>query len=397
MDIFAIGMELLTGIGLFFLHPLFYIFLFFSVFLGYKRVQRERRDFHIRVYDVVDDVLRPLFPSLLGSLIISSLLIATGIVLPSGVIVLFALVQSLFLITGQARLLSFAYTGGVTLFIALAIPEFTTGTVIIDRWLSEIHSVSLSSLALLISFFLLAEGVLIIKNGAQQTSPKLLKSKRGKMIGAHEVQRVWIIPTLLLLPNGVITATNYWPVVPTDLSQFGLIVIPFAIGFGQLIRSRLPKEAIIVLGKRVLLLGFIVLSLSVVSVFVSYVLPLAVLTAFLGRITIDLLLKQREDKQVNFYTEREHGLVVLGVIPQSPGAKLAIKIGEIVIKVNGIPVSTTQEFYEALRLNSAFCKLEIIDENGEIRIVQTALYDGEHHQIGLLFVEQQRSFVDQVM
>ena len=43
-------------------------------------------------------------------------------------------------------------------------------------------------------------------------------------------------------------------------------------------------------------------------------------------------------------------------------------------------------FYEALQQNRAHCKLEVLDVNGQIRFVQRALYEGDHHELGILFV-----------
>jgi hypothetical protein len=390
-------MELLKAIGLFFIHPLFYILLMFSLFLGYKRVQRERAMFHTRVYDVVDDLIYPLLPGLIAGFIISILIVAIGVVIPIGVIVLFALVYGVILSTGQARWLSPAYIGGITLLIAMLLPEFETGTVLIDQWIAEIHSVHLGGLALLVSLFLIAEGALILKTGYKQSSPKLLKSKRGKIIGAHEVQRVWILPAFLLLPMGPLFPTEFWPLINADAPQLGLIAVPFAVGFQQVIRSTLPVHAIINHGKRVLLIGIFVLALSVLSLYYPIFVPIIAIALIIGRETLTFLLRLKEEKETNVYTQRENGLVILGVIPKSPAEKMAVKVGEVVTKVNGVRVKNAQQFYEGLQLNSAFCKLEIIDENGELRFAHTSLYTGEHHQIGILFVADEPKYENNVM
>lgn len=397
MDVYVIGMELLKGIGLFFLHPLFYILLLFSLLIGYKRVQRERRNFNTRVYDVVDNLIVPLFPGLLAGIIISIVVVGLGIVIPIGVFVLFTFVYVAILLTGQARWLSPAFTGGITLLIALVLPEWVTGVTIVDRWIVEINHVQLGGLALFISLLIIIEGLLILKNGNKRTSPKLLHSKRGKIVGAHEAERMWILPIFFLLPAGPIFSTDFWPILNLEVSQFGVMAVPFAIGFQQVIRSTLPVHAIINNGKRVLLVGIVVLGFSILSLYLPIFIPIVAIVALLGRETVAILLKLREDKDTNMYTQRENGLVILGVIPHSPAAKMVVKVGEVVTKVNGVRVSSSQQFYEALQLNSAFCKLEIIDGNGEIRFAQTALYDGEHHQVGLLFVREETHFEEQVI
>jgi hypothetical protein len=37
------------------------------------------------------------------------------------------------------------------------------------------------------------------------------------------------------------------------------------------------------------------------------------------------------------------------------------------------------------------CKLEVFDTNGEARFEQRALYEGEHYELGILFVQDERN------
>ena len=56
-------------------------------------------------------------------------------------------------------------------------------------------------------------------------------------------------------------------------------------------------------------------------------------------------------------------------------------------------VKTEQQFYEAFQLYRAYCKLEVIDENGENRLVNRALYEGEHHELGIISLKMGGSWV----
>ena len=387
MDALTIALQLLKGIGLFFLHPLFYAFLFFSLYLGRKRVKRERSDFHTRVQDVIDDLLIPIVPGLLTSVVLSVIFISIGLVFPLGIFLLFTIVYFIFMLFGRIRLLSPAYVGGMTLVIALILPPFQTGVGVIDRWIIDIVEANLSGLALLVSILIMAEGVLLYINGWKSTSPLLNKSKRGKMIGGHHAQRVWILPLLLLIPSQAISVSSYWPIIPTDYTHVQFLLVPFAIGFSQTVRSTLPEYAVRLYGKRILLTGVVITILSVASFYASILIPIIALSTIISREIMAVFQKLKEDTETTMFTQRENGLLVLGIIPGSPGDKIQVKIGEVITKVNGTTVSTVQAFYEALQKNSAFCKLEVIDQNGELRIVQTPLYHGEHHQIGLLFIK----------
>src|SRR4029079_19150000 len=85
-----------------------------------------------------------------------------------------------------------------------------------------------------------------------------------------------------------------------------------------------------------------------------------------------------------YYVHDERGLRVLAVIPGTPAEAMGIAAGEILHKVNGQSVRTKDELYAALHIDSAFCKLEVLNHEGQIKFVQRARYAGEHHQLGVV-------------
>lgn len=60
--------------------------------------------------------------------------------------------------------------------------------------------------------------------------------------------------------------------------------------------------------------------------------------------------------------------------------------GEVIKKVNGLEVHTEDELYEALQINAAHCRLEVLDHRNEIRLTQHVVHSDDHHRIGLLLV-----------
>ena len=48
---------------------------------------------------------------------------------------------------------------------------------------------------------------------------------------------------------------------------------------------------------------------------------------------------------------------------------------------------TENELYEALQLNAAHCRLEVLDRNNELRLTQHVIYSNDHYRIGLLLAE----------
>ncbi|MFS0865020.1 PDZ domain-containing protein [Fredinandcohnia sp. 179-A 10B2 NHS] len=383
-------LELLLGIGRFLLHPLVYFFAGYAILLGYFRVKRERRAFHIRVNDGFYD-LRSLLPGAwIAGLVISIVTIAVGVVIPFGTIVLIALITLLLSLPIKARLLSPAYVLGISFLLLLFVSKLSVEKdTFIGSLLADMGSTSLSAVAILLGLLVVAEGILIMKRGHIGTSPDLLKSKRGLPVGAHITQRLWMAPIFLLVPGEALT-THYewWPVFTLSGETYSLFLVPFGIGFYHKVKSMLPVKTIRLVGQRVIFLGAVLTIAAVISIWLPAVATFVACFAIVGRELISLQHYIFDDSRSSIFSKTNHGLIVLGVIPYSPAEKMQIRVGETIVKVNGNQVKTVFDFYESLQKNRAYCKLDVLNANGEVRYVQRALYDGEHHELGLLFVEE---------
>ncbi|MCG3017805.1 hypothetical protein KZ288_29165, partial [Escherichia coli] len=63
--------EILKGAGKLFIHPLTYLFLLVSFFVGLARVKRERKNFHVRVFDFILEAKYLFFPGIIIGVILS--------------------------------------------------------------------------------------------------------------------------------------------------------------------------------------------------------------------------------------------------------------------------------------------------------------------------------------
>jgi S1-C subfamily serine protease len=84
------------------------------------------------------------------------------------------------------------------------------------------------------------------------------------------------------------------------------------------------------------------------------------------------------------YTHDNRGLRVLGIVPGSPAEEIGIVPGEIISRVNGIRVLTKLQLHEAFRQNSVYCKLEVINLEGELKFLKRAIFEGDLHQLGII-------------
>jgi hypothetical protein len=378
-------LELLRATGRFFLHPFFYVFLISSFLVGYVRVQQERQDFSAKVHDVLYELRTSLLKGIGIGMVLSAITVGIGFVLSKESIAIIALVTVLFAFLQQFRLLSPAYSFGLSIFVLAFLPD-----VKLPFMDSAIGSgTSLPALAILMALLLFAEGWLISKHAAHASTPRLLKGKRGRYIGIHVCKRLWFVPVFVLIPGDAIpNLFAWWPVFTVGSKAYSLMLVPFGIGFSKIIKGMLPSEAILFTGGRVRGLSVLVLAVAAGSYWLSGLAIAAAGIAMLGRMTISIREQLEDDKLPAFFSSKNMGLIILDVIPDSPAEEIGLKAGEIITKVNGVTPTSSNEFYEALQRNGsgAFCKLEILDTNGELRLRNRALFAGDHHKLGLIFV-----------
>ncbi|MEC1664833.1 S1C family serine protease [Bacillus halotolerans] len=383
------GFELLKSAGLFFLHPLFWFFVIVSLAFGYVRIKRERKTFHTRIADIYDELKFTYTKGLIPGILLSIVLGVLGISIPLGMLAIIAVMTAAAALTLRANWMSAAYIVSVSMLIGFGL-QVNQAEPFLDRF-PQGYAVVWPALAVFLGLLVIAEGAVAYRSAHVKTSPGLVVSSRGLPIGQQLANRIWLLPLFILVPgNGLESHLSWWPVFSVPGESFHFLWIPYFVGFGQRVQGSLPETSIRITAKRVCILGLIVSALGAASLLWTPLAGAAVCAAVLGRIF--LFVKQRvNDNAAPFYfSKRDQGLMVLGIIPNTPAEDLELKIGEIITKVNGVPVKHVSDFYEALQRNRAYVKLEIIGLNGEIRFDQRASYEGEHHELGILFVKDDR-------
>ncbi|MGZ4161377.1 MAG: PDZ domain-containing protein [Neobacillus sp.] len=390
--------ELLKGIGKLLLHPVFYYLFFLAGFLGVSRVKRERNHFHIRAYDAYFE-LRQLLPvGIFTGIVLSIFTVAAGIAVPFAAVLLIAGFTFLWSFTTIIRLLSPAYTLGAAFFTLIILADHNWPVPFFSNAFHSIGEKVYPSVVVVLALLLIAEGFLIIKNAGIGTSPKLVKSKRGRNVGAHEVRRLWMLPLFLLIPGDALhLPLAWWPVFHLGAHKYSLLLVPFAIGFQQQVQGMLPKESIQLVGRRVISLGVFTAILSVAGYWYPLFSIGVAAFAVVGRELITLMQRIGDDNLPFYFSRKNNGLMILGIIPESPASKMGLKVGELISRANGAVVRDEKSFYEALQKNRAHCKLDVLDTNGEVRFVQRALFEGDHHELGILFVQDERKYDEKIV
>jgi hypothetical protein len=214
------------------------------------------------------------------------------------------------------------------------------------------------------------------------------ESKRGKIVGGYQLQGYWPVPLFVIVPMaGGSTLHLPWSTLLNGdawNSGWTVLSLPFMIGFAELTLSRLPRDKAHLSAAWLVGYGAVVFLLAVAAHFWE---PATFAAALLTIALHEALIwysNWSEGKQPPFYVHNEKGLKILAVLPSGAAAELGLQPGEILHKVNGVRIFSRADLHQALQLNSAFCKLEVLNLQGEVRFLQRALFAGDHHLLGLI-------------
>lgn len=382
--------KILYAASTFFFNPLFIITLIAALLVGYFRVKKERKSYRVRILPGVTELQKVLAESWLHALILSLLISGIGLVVDSGWLVCLSLISIIFVLTFNFKLTSPIYFatiafGGLYLLQEVA-PDFTYRGWEVSQ-LDFLGTLTIT-ISIIAGLLLLAEGHLIYKHGGRHASTYLMQTKRGLKAGVFKAKKLWLLPILFVVPGDMIGAyLPYWPQFTLGESAFTFIPVPLVIGFSQVIRSKFPEELAREIGRAVLVIGVVVTAVGVAAIWMPILGWTALITGTVARIGISIAVSIRQRNGQFVLAPHSRGLVITGVLPDSPSEKMGLRPGEAIQAVNGQAVTNEKELYQAIQLNAAHCRLQIIDRNGEVRLMQQVLYHHDHHRLGLLVVQ----------
>lgn len=377
------------------INPLFYWSFILIIFSGIRRIKEERKTFGIKINDLFFEWSRTWIFSIGFGLFLTGIMIGLGVVYTYETMLVLSIVTIILSIHGKLTWLSASYTVGLTYIIMLLAPLILQYQNVISAELFE--HVNFTAIALFVPLFMIAESVLLRIMHGNESSVSVGKSSRGARIGQHHLRKLAIIPFFVLVPSGLITPiASFWPYISIGGESYSLLFFPFILGFNHAVRSCLPQEGANYLGKWIGLLSILVLGLVIGSIYVPLLSAVAILLAIVGREFILYKFRIHEKYTLPYFTTHKTGLTVLTVIPDSRADRLGIVVGETIAKVNGKKIYSASDFYYYLQDSSAFFKLDVLDKNGEVRFIQSALYEGDHHELGIIFIEKNEPQVEAI-
>jgi len=377
------------------INPFLYIAILFLALQYSKQIRFERKLFHARLHSFRGEVLRSVVVGFIGGIVVSLIMMAFGTQLTSGTIIILWMI-SLVMMIFRVRFLCLAYSVGVLGLLHAIFALFPNASewTFIGPVIGWIMDTQMAGLLLLVGLLHILESLLVLKQGERMSSPMFFSGKRGKIVGGYSLQGYWPVPLFLLMPLAISDGGFSLPWTPLfggDVWTAGAMMMgfPIMIGFSDISVSRLPKHKVRLSSQGLFIYGVIMVLLAVGS---YYWPPLIVISSILSIALHEGLIwysAWREKTESPLFVNDPRGLRILAVLPGSPADEIGLKTGEIISKVNGQAILTRRDLFEAMRINPAFCKLEVINEQGEIKFAQRAIYSGDHHELGIIISPDQ--------
>ena len=374
--------------GAMLLQPYYYAAVLFIALLVQRQVRTERRLFHVRL---------TMWPRVIGPSLaagaavgaaVSAAFLFLGVRLTADA-VYWLWGASLLLFLLRIRWLGYVYAAGLLGIVqwALGFFEWDAAPELFAKLEGSLADVDTGGLLLLAGVLQLAEAVLMRWRGSRQPGATFVEGKRGRLVGGYQLQSYWPVPLLLLVPGHADAALPWVPLLWQDGAPggWGMLGLPLILGLGAMTTSLLPQYKARRMAGLLLWTGVGATAAGTAAALWEPLVPVAAIVAPILHEIIHFMERRREEESSPLYVHDDRGLRVLAVTPNTPASQLGVEPGEILHKVNGIRVRTMEDLYNGLLVNSAFSKLEVYNLEGQIKFLQRARFEGEHHQLGFVF------------
>ena len=344
LPIRTLGSSYIKAIPGFLLSPLFYIVLLLIISQYARAAGMEKRLWGRPRNSVLKQVLISLFFGLLGGFMGSLLLLGVGVAL-SGSWLLYVWGVALALAFVSARLMCFAYAGGIVAMSSLLL-----------GW----PKLDISSLLALIALLHAVESLLMFMSGHLGAIPVNVKNSYGEIVGGYSLQKFWPVPLVALavvpqlLPAGIgsIPMPDWWPLImPQTLTEnfsFWMIPVVAMLGYGELAVSTNPKKRARESAAKLAGYSLVLFFIAYMSTKSAYFLYLGALFAPIGHELLVWTTNRREMAGRPLYAGSPVGLKLLDILPKSPAARSGLAQGDVILSADGWPILKVGQLEEVL-------------------------------------------------
>lgn len=349
-----------------------------------RRVGRERKLFHSAInsdnYEGRHFVQMSLLLGLIGSVV--SLLV--GVTVPLSLVVLYPIVALILLVLVPQSLtvLPLLITVGLIAFVPTNWPVSLMGW--LTNWGYQTTNINLVGILGLATIAVGSLAFFLQRNAGQHLSPKIKFNKRNTMVAIYPFNELTVVPLLVLVPGDWLSAhLPWWPLLNIGGHSVALVGLPLMIGLGVTVKHSLSTAFFHRLSQQLKGLTGLGVILTIAGRFVTNWSLWALLTYLaVGVILVGAnIVYDRHQAFSN--SQVMNGIRIIGIQPNSPAAKMNLVVGDVILEVNGQPVTNEDNFYKALITNATYCHLKVRDRNDQLKVTETAIFQGAAHEIGI--------------
>ncbi|MCY9807186.1 PDZ domain-containing protein [Lentilactobacillus senioris] len=355
-----------------------------SYLISSHRVKRERKLFHSAIdsdnYEGRHFVQMSLLLGVLGSLVS----LVTGVTVPLSLVVIYPIVALILLVVvpQSVTLLTLLATVGIMAFDPTNFTESLTGW--LTKWGYQTNNLNLVGTLGLATIVVGGLAFFVRRNAGQHLSPKIEFNKRNTMIAVYPFNELSVVPLLVLVPgNWFSTHLPWWPLLNLGGHSVALVGLPLVIGLGLTVKHSLPTVFFQRLGKQLAWLTLLGAILTIACRFFTQWSLIALLAYLIVGIILVVANIIYDRQQAFSNSQVMNGIRIIGIQPNSPAAKMNLVVGDVILEVNGQKVTNEDDFYKALITNATYCHLKVRDRNDQLKVTETAIFQGAAHEIGI--------------
>jgi len=308
---------------------------------------------------------------------------------------------SLFFMAFKPRFICFSYSGAV---LGLASLLFKYAAVILNKPNLDVVNIDILTLMTLVGILHIIEGILVMLDGSRGAIP-VFTSRNNKIIGGFALKRYWALPISLLILLSVATSetmsiqniiSNDWThLIRGDIagkilknSVIATIALYGVIAYSSVTFTKSKKKKTLVSGVLIIAYGVMLAAVAQLSVFgAGYQLFVLIFAA----VAHEGMLRLEKYMELTFkpkFISDEEGIMVLEVVPNSPGFDMGMQSGDLIVELNDKKIESDAEIFNIIKGNFNSVSFKIKKSAGVLKDVSYSNLKG-NKRLGIVVVPRE--------
>ncbi|AEM79325.1 PDZ domain-containing protein [Thermoanaerobacter wiegelii] len=341
-------------------NPFFWIVIILMIMQYRNKIAIEREIMGHEQEPMKELVLDSIFYGVIAAIIGSFFMIFLGITIEN-VGLQYVWPLAIVLMFVNPRYICFSYAGGI---------------VSLSSLIFGFPSISVPALMSIVGILHLMESLLIYIDGPRNTTPIFVRLKDGRVAGGFTMQKFWPIPFAALTIATGITITgqgvnmpDWWPIIKPagiDLNNAIFLIMPgiAALGYGDLALTQLPEKKTRISSIRLFFFSIVLIILAILGIYIKLFQYLAAIFAPVAHELLILIGQREERENLPLFVAPDTGVMILATAKGSPAREMGIKPGDVILKINDIPINEPDDIIRILNERPSVMWITVKDLNG---------------------------------